>query len=72
MQTIGSPRTLKLVLTSTGQPVRSWNASSSRWKRGLRSLVDGLEPGAVIDVGDGGDRRADHVDPLAQVGVVLP
>ncbi len=29
VHTIGSPRTLKLVLTSTGQPVRCLNASSS-------------------------------------------
>ena len=29
LQTIGSPRTLKLVLTSTGQPVSAWKAEIS-------------------------------------------
>ena len=31
VHTIGSPRTLKLVLTSTGQPVRRLKAESSAW-----------------------------------------
>ena len=37
VQTIGSPRTLKLVLTSTGQPVSSLKRPSSRWNSGLVS-----------------------------------
>ena len=37
VHTMGSPSTLKLVLTSTGQPVRALNASSRAWKRGLVS-----------------------------------
>ena len=36
-QTIGSPRTLKLVLMSTGQPVRDSNARSSAAKRACRT-----------------------------------
>jgi hypothetical protein len=34
VQTIGSPRTLKEVLTSRGQPVRSPKARIKRWYRG--------------------------------------
>ena len=37
VQTMGSPRTLKLVLTSTGQPVLALKLESSAWKRGLVS-----------------------------------
>ena len=37
VQTIGSPRTLKLVFTSTGHPVRSRNFDNNLWKRGLVS-----------------------------------
>lgn len=38
VQTIGSPRTLKLVLTRTGQPVRSMNVESRAWNLGFVSL----------------------------------
>jgi hypothetical protein len=31
VQTMGSPRTLKLVLTTTGQPVRRLNLEISSW-----------------------------------------
>ena len=41
--TIGSPRTLKLVLTITGQPVRALNRSSNAWYRGLVSPMHGLD-----------------------------
>jgi hypothetical protein len=37
VQTIGSLRTLKLVLTRIGQPVTSLKRSSRAWKRGLVS-----------------------------------
>ena len=37
VQTIGSPRTLKLVLISTGLPVRSWKRRIIAASRGLRS-----------------------------------
>ena len=37
VQTIGSPRTLKLVLTITGQPVSALKRLISAWKRGLVS-----------------------------------
>jgi hypothetical protein len=35
--TMGSPRTLKLVFTTTGQPVCSLNLEISAWYRGLVS-----------------------------------
>jgi hypothetical protein len=40
----GSPRTLKLVLTSTGQPVFALNADNSAWQRGelCAEVGDGL------------------------------
>ena len=41
---MGSPRTLKLVLTSTGQPVNRSKASSKSVKARVALLVDGLEP----------------------------
>ena len=71
VQTIGSPRTLKLVFTSTGQPVRRSNASSKRVNRGFRCLVDGLNPRTEVDMGHGGNLGANHVDPVAKVGVFL-
>src|SRR5688572_7358031 len=37
LHTIGSPRTLNDVLTSTPQPVRRSNSVSNAWKRGLVS-----------------------------------
>src|SRR5262249_58923822 len=37
VQTIGSPLTLKLVFTRTGQPERALNAVSRAWYRGLVS-----------------------------------
>ena len=37
VQTMGSPRTLKLVFTNAGQPVCARNAVSRAWKRGLVS-----------------------------------
>lgn len=36
---IGSPRTLKEVLTSTGHPVKHLNSVSSRWNLGSRLTV---------------------------------
>src|SRR5258708_22063531 len=41
VHTIGSPRTLKLGLTTTGQPVRCLNAEINAWKRGLVSRWTG-------------------------------
>ena len=43
VHTIGSPRTLKLVLTSTGQPVRSLNAREQRVIARIGLAVHGLD-----------------------------
>jgi len=51
VHTIGSLRTLKLVLTSTGQPVRAWKLEGAHGIAGW-SPVDGLNARRVIDVGD--------------------
>ena len=69
VQTIGSPRTLKLVLTSTGQPVFALNALSKAWNRDWFA-VDGLHARRIIDMGDRRDLGADDFEPVQAVGMV--
>ena len=75
MQTIGSPRTLKLVFTSTGQPVRAWNLFNSRWKRGLSAALHLAEAGPSValveaeEIGHGASgRNGGQVNPGLKLG----
>ena len=62
MHTIGSPRTLKLVLTSTGQPVLRLEGRDQRVVARIGLAVHGLEPRRIIDMGHRRDLRAHHVE----------
>ncbi len=61
VQTIGSPRTLNEVFTSTGQPVSRSNSTEQIVIIRVVFPRDGLNPRGVIDMGDRGDIRARNV-----------
>ena len=71
MQTIGSPRTLKLVLTSTGTACQAFESLEKSAKTRISVFVDCLEPARIVDVGHSGDLRADDVDPAPQIRIML-
>ena len=56
--TIGRPAVLRLVLTTTGSPVRASNAREQRGHARRRRVVDGLHAGGAVDVDDGRDAVA--------------
>ena len=62
VQTIGSPRTLKLVLTRTGQPVFALKREISCVEARVGVGVHGLHARGVIDMRDGRDIGARDVE----------
>ena len=58
MHTIGSLRTLKLVLINTGQPVLLVEAVHQAMKQRVPLAIDRLHAGRIIDVRDRGYRRS--------------
>ena len=59
--TIGRPAVLRLVLTTTGRPVRSLEGRQHPGHQRLVGRVHGLHAGGAVDVHDGGD-------PVAPLG----
>jgi hypothetical protein len=50
VQTLGSPRRLKLVLTSTGHPVSSFELRQQPMKHRIGVGIDGLYSRGIVDV----------------------
>jgi len=74
VQTMGSPRTLKEVLTRIGQPVFARNASSNLWKRGLvwRSTVwTRAEPSTWVTAGRSMGERTAQVSFMNREGYAM-
>jgi hypothetical protein len=62
VQTIGSPRTLKLVLTSTGHPVSRLEPRQQPVKTRIRLRADRLDTGGIVDMGYRGNVQARDVE----------
>ena len=62
VQTIGSPRTLKLVLTSTGQPVSALKRAEQLVEQRVGFAMHGLDARRIVDMRHRRNLRARDIE----------